>query len=105
MLISNVADVGIIVGFTLTFDDPALNHNVICKVGDIVKVKLRVGSNPPSTVEFTGLITKITLPSPLEQGDNPVMVIDASQLYNSKVYTVQAYDIMDINLEDPILIP
>lgn len=100
MLISNKVDIDVVVGFTLTFDDATQNHSISCKVGDKVVITIRVSSNPLDTSTFTGIIKKIAVTMPLEDETNPVLTIDASEQFISKIYTVQANDIMDIKIAE-----
>ena len=107
MLIKNTVSINLVINFDLTFDDATLNRSILCKQGDKVEASIIVLSagEISETINIIGVIKKITVSIPIENDNNPILEIDASEEFYSKIYTVRAYDIIDIKLvtDEPIV--
>ena len=97
MLINNKVSYSIIANFDLTFDDPLLNHTFTCNQGDKVEISFR---NNGEILTIIGVVKTITIKPPtfrtLGAFNELVLEIDASSEFDSKVYTIQSMNIMDI---------
>jgi hypothetical protein len=94
-LVSRKVTTSLQVQFSFTFDDATANHSITVKQGDIVQVKF-VGKDN-EIIDANGKIKQLIATLPLENEDNPTMVLDASSEYDSVVFTIKSSEILDIN--------
>lgn len=95
MLIKRNVIANIISTFDFIFEDSNLNHSCTCKSGDKVRIKFNDGNQ---IVEVIGMIKSIGVNLPIEKSKELTLVIDASEPFNSKIYTIKSSDVYDLYL-------